>query len=86
MKKVVFTFATAGLIAFTSCSKEKDCFCSAKEIDGVEVESEDYSFETEEDNCYKGLVEYVIETEDIPEGSMQPTEELARQFFDCEEQ
>lgn len=86
MKKVFLTTAVMGLITLTSCSKEKDCKCTAKEQEGVVFEGPtEFSFTTEEDNCTKGLIEYSInELGESPDEI--PSESEVRQFWDCQEE
>lgn len=86
MKKLIFTLATVGLIAFTSCSKEKDCRCTAIEQEGVVFEGQtEFAFTTEEDNCTKGFIEFGIDEFDIPNDEI-PSESEVRQLWDCNEE
>lgn len=58
MKKVFFSLAAASLFTFASCSSSIDCECSL-DSDLIDFSIE---FETEEDDCFEGLLEN-IETE-----------------------
>ncbi len=83
MKKVIFSFAFLGFFAATSCSSETECVCETKEVEGIDIPSQDYDFETEEDNCYLGLAE-LLNSQAQGDGD-EFDEEAARLVFDCEE-
>lgn len=75
MKKVFFSLAAASLFAFASCSSEIECDCS------IDSDMVDFSieFETEEDDCYEGLVSAANLQGD--EASM----DAVREAYDCKE-